>query len=212
MGELGQLQRLQIGRNKLSELPAALCKLTQLRDLFLNNNQLTNLPAAMGELRQLRRLELANNQLRELPKGLRQCTALQELSLYGNPALGIPEEILGPAPNEFGPPETQSANPADILDYYFRRKRPLLEAKLILVGRGAVGKTSLVNRLLHNTFGKEKKTEGIKITAGMCHCRWRRTSAPKRMGFRRAGDHARDASILPHAAQPLPAGAERARR
>jgi hypothetical protein len=25
-------------------------------------------------------------------------------------------------------------------------------------------KTSLVNRLVHNTFGKEKKTEGIKIT------------------------------------------------
>jgi internalin A len=41
---------------------------------------------------------------------------------------------------------------------------PMLEAKLILVGRGAVGKTSLVNRLVHNTFGKEKKTEGIKIT------------------------------------------------
>ncbi|HZS04299.1 MAG TPA: COR domain-containing protein [Blastocatellia bacterium] len=56
------------------------------------------------------------------------------------------------------------ANPAEILDYYFRPKRPLLEAKLILVGRGAVGKTSLVNRLVHNTFGKEKKTEGIRIT------------------------------------------------
>jgi internalin A len=54
--------------------------------------------------------------------------------------------------------------PANILDYYFRPKRPLLEAKLILVGRGAVGKTSLVNRLVHNTFGQEKKTEGIKIT------------------------------------------------
>ena len=58
----------------------------------------------------------------------------------------------------------QFASPADILDYYFRPKRPLLEAKLILVGRGAVGKTSLVNRLVYNTFGKEKKTEGIKIT------------------------------------------------
>jgi internalin A len=55
-------------------------------------------------------------------------------------------------------------NPADILDYYFRPKRPLLEAKLILVGRGAVGKTSLVNRLIHNTFDQVKKTEGIKIT------------------------------------------------
>ncbi|HEY0081118.1 MAG TPA: COR domain-containing protein [Pyrinomonadaceae bacterium] len=39
------------------------------------------------------------------------------------------------------------------------------EAKLILVGRGAVGKTSLVNRLVDDRFdGSEKKTEGIKIT------------------------------------------------
>jgi len=55
-----------------------------------------------------------------------------------------------------------------ILDYYFRvrggEKRPLNEAKLILVGRGAVGKTSIVNRLIRNKFKNEKKTEGIKIT------------------------------------------------
>ena len=43
-------------------------------------------------------------------------------------------------------------------------KRPLNEAKLILVGRGGVGKTSIVNQLVHNIFKPEKKTEGIKIT------------------------------------------------
>ena len=52
--------------------------------------------------------------------------------------------------------------------YYFRLhsgRRPLSEAKLLLVGRGAVGKTSIVNRLVHNKFEKsEKKTEGIQIT------------------------------------------------
>jgi internalin A len=43
--------------------------------------------------------------------------------------------------------------------------RPLNEAKLILVGFGAVGKTSLVNRMVHNKFDKdEQKTEGIQIT------------------------------------------------
>src|SRR5581483_5556358 len=116
-----------------------------------------------GELRQLRSLSLFNNQLQHLPEALRQCIALKELYLHENPDLSIPAEILGPTlkeKNEGSGP----ANPAEILDYYFRPKRPLLEAKLILVGRGAVGKTSLVNRLVHNTFGKEKKTEGIRIT------------------------------------------------
>lgn len=42
--------------------------------------------------------------------------------------------------------------------------RPLNEAKLILVGRGTVGKTSLVNRLIRNEFNpQEIKTDGIKI-------------------------------------------------
>jgi internalin A len=44
-------------------------------------------------------------------------------------------------------------------------KRPLNEGKLILVGRGEVGKTSLVKRLVENDFnGDESKTQGINIT------------------------------------------------
>ena len=42
--------------------------------------------------------------------------------------------------------------------------RPLNEAKLILVGRGEVGKTCLVNRLIHNQFADTGKTEGIAIS------------------------------------------------
>ena len=47
---------------------------------------------------------------------------------------------------------------------YFQ-KRPLNEGKLILVGRGEVGKTSLVRRLVENDFNDdESKTQGIRIT------------------------------------------------
>jgi internalin A len=77
----------------------------------------------------------------------------------------LPVEVLGPIWRENS---ASPANPAAILDYYFRtrddEKRPLNEAKLILVGRGAVGKTSIVNRLIHRKFKGVKKTEGIKIT------------------------------------------------
>ncbi|ETR72570.1 MAG: leucine-rich repeat-containing protein [Candidatus Magnetoglobus multicellularis str. Araruama] len=45
------------------------------------------------------------------------------------------------------------------------KKRPLNEGKLILVGRGEVGKTSLVRRLTNDEFrGDESKTQGINIT------------------------------------------------
>ena len=166
LGQLQQLQMLDLRHNQLRELPAALGELRELKFLFLNDNQLRTVPAALGELQQLQILSLANNQLREVPAALGECKNLMYLFLHGNSDLGIPAEILGLSSNEVfsGSDDAQPANPADILNYYFRPKRPLLEAKLILVGRGEVGKTSLVNRLVHNTFGKEKKTEGIKIT------------------------------------------------
>jgi len=164
LSKLGHLRRLQVSHNQLRKIPDALFELQKLQDLFLGSNQLTELPAAVGNLKQLRHLSLSDNQLRELPKELRQCSSLELLVLYHNPALGIPDEILGKISDVDFYSEVQLTKAEDILDYYFRRKRPLLEAKLILVGRGAVGKTSLVNRLVHNTFGNEKKTEGIKIT------------------------------------------------
>ena len=44
-------------------------------------------------------------------------------------------------------------------------ERPLNEVKLILLGRGGVGKTSLVNRLVRDEFDPDSaKTEGIQIT------------------------------------------------
>lgn len=50
-------------------------------------------------------------------------------------------------------------------------KRPLNEGKLILVGRGEVGKTSLVRRLVNNKFrGDESKTQGINITNWTLRC------------------------------------------
>ena len=50
-------------------------------------------------------------------------------------------------------------------------KRPLNEGKLILVGRGEVGKTSLVRRLVNNNFrGDESKTQGINITSWSLRC------------------------------------------
>jgi internalin A len=58
-----------------------------------------------------------------------------------------------------------------ILNYYFqlqKSQRPLNEAKVLLVGQGGVGKTSLVNRLLLDVFHPEQtKTEGIVLRSLM---------------------------------------------
>jgi internalin A len=203
-GALRDLQWLWLHNNQLQILPATFSELRQLQVLELYGNQLRELPATLGELHRLRWLDLHNNQLRKVPATLGGCVNLQHLILHGNSSLGIPAEILGPTKEEFvdEPHPARSASPADILDYYFRPKRPLLEAKLILVGRGAVGKTSLVNRLVHNTFGKEKKTEGIKITG------WDVPLPSGNEAHLNVWDFG--GQEIMHATQPLLAGAERA--
>jgi internalin A len=111
---------------------------------------------------------LERNDLQELPVALQQLQQLEELTLHGNPALGIAPEILGPTygvSSSSDPP----AKPADILDFYFRIQapdegQPLHEFKLILVGRGGVGKTSLVHRLVTGKYQVFPPTDGIAIT------------------------------------------------
>jgi internalin A len=163
--QLSQLQALSLSINQLATLPESVTQLSQLRFLYLSRNELTTLPESVAQLLQLQALSLDDNLLTTLPEALRKLTRLEKLYLHGNEALGLPAEVLGPTWRE---DSANPAKPAVILDYYFRtrggEKRPLNEAKLILVGRGAVGKTSIANRLIHKKFRDEEKTEGIKIT------------------------------------------------
>ena len=166
VGQLTQLQTLYLSTNQLSELPETIGQLTLLQTLALSTNQLTVLPESVGRLVELKVLFLDENQLTGLPESLRNLNSLEGLYLHGNDTLDLPAEVLGASWLESSSKER--ANPAEILNYYFRvrgGRRPLNEAKLILLGRGAVGKTSLVNRLIHNKFKLgEEKTEGIRIT------------------------------------------------
>lgn len=168
IGRLIELEELKLQRNNLIKLPKAMGNLSKLRILDLSENQLTEIPKTIGNLLHLQTLDLSRNEISELPEDLMRLKFLKELYLHGNPKLGIPIEILGASHANVLLHKTKPANPMEILEYYFRiRKgqRPLNEAKLILVGRGAVGKTSIVNRLIYNSFdGNEKKTEGISIS------------------------------------------------
>ena len=151
---------------RLTALPSEIVQLHSLQQLYLSGNRLSALPTEIGQLRELQSLDLSDNQLTALPDSMRQMGQLGELFLHGNDALDIPPEILGPHPNEMRGVGSTPANPAEILDYYFRILKgasPLNEAKLILVGRGGVGKTTLIRRLTTGKFSSPKKTEGINI-------------------------------------------------
>jgi internalin A len=171
IGNCTSLESLYLYNNELTALPEEIWNCSSLQTLDLDGNQLTVLPKEIGNCTSLQRLYFSNNQLTALPVELRELSSLTVLSLQGNPKLGIPEAVLGISIEQWnGNPDAEGfAKPAAILDYYFRTKsqrgkRRLCEGKLILVGRGEVGKTSLVKRLVRNEFlEKEETTHGIRI-------------------------------------------------
>ena len=167
IGQLTKLKHFYLDANQIVAIPKEFGQLIHLTRIDLDQNHLTSIPQEFGQLMNVTQIYLDQNRLEFLPKELEQLTKLDRLYLHGNEKLGIATEILGPTWPEVDK-EGIPAKPADILNYYFRiqaDRQPLNEAKLILVGFGAVGKTSLVNRLIHNTFDPtSKKTEGINIT------------------------------------------------
>ncbi|NTW54860.1 MAG: hypothetical protein HGB15_08930 [Chlorobaculum sp.] len=93
LSQLTQLQSLDISSNKLTALPKSLGELTQLQWLDLSNNRLTALPELLGQLTQLQSLDLSNNKLTALPELLGQLTQLQSLDLSNNKLMSLPESL-----------------------------------------------------------------------------------------------------------------------
>jgi hypothetical protein len=93
LGQLTQLQSLDLGDNQLTVLPEWLGQLTQLRSLRLSKNQLTVLPEWLGQLTQLQLLYIGSNRLASLPQSLGRLAKLQQLQIGGNQFGEIPEVL-----------------------------------------------------------------------------------------------------------------------
>src|SRR5271166_53748 len=163
--KLTSLQSLDLRNNQLSSLPPEIVKLTSLQSLDLSFNQLSSLPPEIVKLTSLQSLSLGYNQLSSLPQEIVKLEQLKTIDLRGNP-IPIPPEILGPKQ-----PLEQSGDIDTILDFYFRtvnleETEPLYEAKLLLVGEGGAGKTSLANKVQDEHYQlnpNEPSTEGINV-------------------------------------------------
>ena len=155
--QLTCLQILDLYNNQLSTLPKQIVSLTSLQRLYLGYNQLRTLPESITCLVHLERLYLQYNQLSSLPSVLTQLTNLQNLDLRGNPLLDPPIEVA-------------SQGISAIRAYFAERSQiptdiGLYESKLLLVGEGRVGKTSLSKalRIPDYQLEDEQSTEGIDI-------------------------------------------------
>jgi internalin A len=161
--QLHNLELLVLRRNKLSKLPEWFGELTSLKALVLAENRLTSLPEEISECQNLVFLRVEDNELEDLPEGIR-ALPLKYLKVEGNPKLRLPVSII-----------ERRRRPEEILRYYFESRdekgQPLLELKLLLVGRGKAGKTTLVKQLAgERPSTNESETHSIAIRELILKC------------------------------------------
>ncbi|MEH2256825.1 COR domain-containing protein [Nostoc sp.] len=179
IADLQKLTSLDLSDNQLTTLPQAIARLQQLTFLGLSDNQLTTLPQAITRLQQLTSLDLIGNQLTTLPKVIDRLQQLTSLNLSYNQLTTLPEAItrlpqltsldLSGNPIE-KPPLEVVENGIEAIKHYFRQLKAqgtdyLYEAKLLIVGQGGAGKTTLAKKIEDQNYRlrEEDSTKGIEV-------------------------------------------------
>ncbi len=177
LSQLTNLSVLHLSNNQLTVLPSELSRLLNLTELYLSNNQLTVIPPAFNQLTNLRRLYFRRNQLRVLPPELSHLTNLTDLDVSNNQLKTLPPKLshltnlrgLYVSDNQLTspPPEIVEQGMQAILTYLreqLKNSQPQWVSKLLVVGEGGVGKTSLLRALRSEAFNtQESTTHGIEI-------------------------------------------------
>lgn len=151
---------LHLNGNEIGDI-SYLKDLTNLTELNLHDNEISDISCLKG-LTNLTTLNLNENKIKNLPRDLlelgndivwQENASWEGINLYGNPLESPPIEIV--------------KRGTEAVREYFKslvEERTLNEAKVLLVGNGGAGKTSLVKRLIKNEFNKnEPKTHGVNI-------------------------------------------------
>lgn len=186
---LTELVTLWLGKNSFKVFPEIVTQIESLRDLSLRNNYLRNVSTDIFKLTNLKILNIGANDFTEIPQPIFNITNLIELhlgnfyqkenqpqniiktipndilklenltkiDLFKNPIENIPAEIIGDgvdAIKNF----LHSKIEADNEEF-------LYEAKMVVVGRGEVGKTVVTKKLTLPNYSltKSKSTPGINV-------------------------------------------------
>ncbi|MFC2146235.1 COR domain-containing protein [Acidobacteriota bacterium] len=182
LNELKGLMYLDLRSNRINDI-SSLKELKELTKLGLQNNQISDI-SSLNELKGLTVLVLVNNQINDI-SSLNELKNLKYVLLMDNKITHMPAEFidLGLAikweydegegiflednPLESPPAEIIKKGKKAIKQYFKSLagdEQALNEVKVLLVGDGATGKTSLAKALLGQPFDiKESQTHGINI-------------------------------------------------
>jgi internalin A len=180
IAQLQNLTQLNLGGNQLVTLPDALAQLRNLTKLYLGDNRLVALPDTIAQLQSLTVLDLGYNRFATVPDAIAQLQNLITLSLRGNQLTAVPEalvqlptlRLLDLQGNSIKTPPPEVVHSGlESMRNYFRQLAAtgqdyLYEAKLLIVGEGGAGKTSLAKKIQDPNYRlreDEATTEGIEV-------------------------------------------------
>jgi internalin A len=148
------LQQLTLDHNGIADFPSSVLNCTELTSLSLVGNAIESIPMRISELCYLKELNLSDNELTSLPESLTDLSDDIFLILDENP---LDESIFSLySPGDNGHLFTYLKSLAFGAHVY--------EAKLILVGEGNVGKSSLLAALRDESFIQNRlTTHGIEL-------------------------------------------------
>jgi len=159
---LDNLIRLGLSKNKIQDIKP-IQNLNKLTQLTLSGNQILSIKPIQN-LNKLIKLDIRDNQIQDIPR------IFFEVPLNPKPKSEYSNEglIWEYNPLKSPPPEILVQGREAVLAYFDslenQEARPLNEVKIILVGDGAAGKTSLSKALRGVPYNaNEKQTHGINI-------------------------------------------------
>lgn len=178
IGELTALRRLIVSGTLITNLPNSIKSLSALEEIDISRTKLTELPASVGALQGLRRITANDSPIDQLAPEIGALRNLIYLSLEGCPLRRLPAEwgqmqdsielrLRDNQLNEPLPALVDRGVPA-VLSYLrslAEGSQAQYEAKVLLLGEGNVGKSSLVAALQGKQFLPGRPTtHGIELS------------------------------------------------
>jgi internalin A len=165
---LSKLKEIMLDGNYLQQIPSNILKLKSLEKIDLSRNNFMYIQNILFEMTNLKKIDFGNyrgdigeskpfNSIKNIPDELLKLDQLEVLDLFENPIENVPAEILREGIKAIKN-YIRSRVEADTEEF-------LYEAKMVMVGRGNVGKTVLTKKLTDPNYvlSQSKTTHGIAV-------------------------------------------------
>jgi internalin A len=176
-GKLTGLQTLIASKNEIELIPMSIATLPNLLTLIISDNKLSQIPNEIWRAEQLKYLDVSGNRISIIPRTISKCSRLTRLLVSSNRIEFLPPNLVELARLQYfefdrnplkSPPTEVSLQGMDavlsFLEELHTADGERFDAKVLLLGQGGVGKTSLLRRVCGKSFSEEEMTtHGVEV-------------------------------------------------